>query len=59
MYSTGDNILESSESGHRVTGLRCDWVAGYGYISFKDSVYRGFWYKDRFTDHRLTEFTFR
>ena len=37
-YSIGDSITESRESGHKVTGLRGDWVTGYRFISVRDSL---------------------
>ena len=52
-YSTGDSITYFSMSGHRVTGLGGDWVTGYRFISFRDTVYRDFWYWDKFTDQRF------
>ena len=49
-YYTGDNS-EFSESEFRVTGYR--------FFSGRGSVYRYFWHRDRFTDHRFTDDTFR
>ena len=48
-YSPCDNISEFNKSEHRVTGVRGDWVTAYRLISFRDKVYRDFWYWDKFT----------
>ena len=52
-YSTSDNISYFTELGNTVIGIKSDYVIGYRFISFRDSVYRDFWYNDMFTDHRL------
>ena len=42
-----------------VPSFRSDWVTGYKSINFRESVYRDFWYRDRFTDHKFIGYTFR